>query len=87
MVFGVREIEKILESVDTDIQFLKVTVEEYNGLRLSRKYYFANVLRVVDALCLEKSKYFETEISGIGTVYTVSMVYILTKRRIRMYSN
>jgi len=32
MVFGVREIEKILESVDTDIQFLKVTVEEYNGL-------------------------------------------------------
>lgn len=66
------KLKKILESVDTDIQFLKVTVEEYNGLRLSRKYYFANVLRVVDALCLEKSKYFETEISGIGTVYTVS---------------
>lgn len=34
--------------------------------------YKTNVLRVVDALCLEKSKYFETEISGIGTVYTVS---------------
>lgn len=47
------KLKKILESVDTDIQFLKVTVEEYNGLRLSRKYYFANVLRVVDALCLE----------------------------------
>ena len=59
------KLKKILESVDTDIQFLKVTVEEYNGLRLSRKYYFANVLRVVDALCLEKSKYFETEISDV----------------------
>ena len=26
------KLKKILESVDTDIQFLKVTVEEYNGL-------------------------------------------------------
>ena len=45
------KLKKILESVDTDIQFLKVTVEEYNGLRLSRKYYCANVLQVVGALC------------------------------------
>ena len=31
--------------------------------------YLANVIKIVDALCLDKSKYFET---GIGTIYTVS---------------
>ena len=36
------------------------------------EYYIANIIKVVDALCLEKSQYFETEIEGIGTIYTVS---------------
>ena len=30
------------------------------------------IKQVVDALCLDKSEYFETEIEGIGTIYTVS---------------
>lgn len=33
--------------------------------------YFGSILRN-HALCLDKSKYFETEIEGIGTIYTVS---------------
>ena len=34
--------------------------------------YLANIIKVVDALCLDKSEYFETEIERIGTIYTVS---------------
>lgn len=66
------KLKKILESVETDIQFLQVSIEEYNNSELHQYYYFANVLRVVDALCLEKSKYIETDIPGVGKVYTVS---------------
>lgn len=36
------------------------------------EYYIVNIIKVVDALCLEKSQYFETEIEGIRTIYTVS---------------
>lgn len=66
------KLKKILESVNSDIQFLKVSVEEYDNAKQAKKYFFANVLRVVDALCLAKSKYFVTEIHGIGKIYTVS---------------
>lgn len=66
------KLKTLLESVNTEIQFLKVSVRENKNVNLIKDYYFANVLRVVDALCLEKSKYFETEIAGIGTIYTVS---------------
>lgn len=66
------KLKTLLESVNTEIQFLKVSVRENKNVNLKKDYYFANVLRVVDALCLEKSKYFETEIAGIGTIYTVS---------------
>jgi len=62
----------LLESVNTEIQFLKVSVKEDKDDNLKKDYYFANVLRVVDALCLGKSKYFETKIPGIGAIYTVS---------------
>ena len=42
--------------------------------------YIANITRVVDALCLEKSLYFETEIPSIGTIYTVSKYCIYDER-------
>lgn len=74
------KLKRVLEFVNSDIQFLKVTVEEYKNTNLVKEYYFANVLRVVDALCLKKSKYFETEIPGIGTVYTVSKYGIYSKK-------
>ena len=74
------KLKRVLESVNSDIQFLKVTVEEYKNTNLVKEYYFANVLRVVDALCLKKSKYFETEIPGIGTIYTVSKYGIYSNK-------
>lgn len=65
-------LKTLLESVNTDIQFLKVGIKEINNGVDFKQYYIANIIKVVDALCLEKSKYFETEIEGIGTIYTVS---------------
>lgn len=61
-----------MESVNTDIQFLTVKIKEKNSKDIINNYYIANVIKVVDALCLEKSQYFETEIEGRGTIYTVS---------------
>lgn len=65
------KLKKILDSVNTEIQFFPIDLvntdkdQKYN-------YYIANILRVVDALCLEQSEYFETYIDGIGMVYTIS---------------
>jgi len=65
-------LKTLLESVNTDIQFLKVGIKETNNGEDFKQYYIANIIKVVDALCLDKSEYFETEIEGIGTIYTVS---------------
>lgn len=66
------KLKELLESVNTDIQFLKVNIIEKNTAETNKEYYIANIIKVVDALCLEKSRYFTTEIEGIGTIYTVS---------------
>jgi len=65
------KLKKLLEKMNTEIQFFPVKVVEKQGAEI-QKYYVANILKVVDALCLDKSEYFETEISGLGTIYTVS---------------
>lgn len=65
-------LKKLLESVNTDIQFVEVKIKERNNEEVFNEYYIANIIKVVDALCLDKSQYFETEIEGIGTIYTVS---------------
>lgn len=73
-------LKKILESVNTNIQFMKVKIKERNNEEVFDEYYIANIIKVVDALCLEKSQYFETEIEGIGTIYTVSKYCIYTDK-------
>lgn len=70
----------ILESLNSDIQFLKIKIKEQDNNGISKDYYVANVLRTADALCLEKSKYFETYIEGMGTIYTVSKYGIYANR-------
>lgn len=65
-------LKTLLETVNTDIQFLGVRIKERNNEEDFRQYYIANIIKVVDALCLDKSQYFSTEIEGIGTIYTVS---------------
>ena len=73
-------LKTLLESVNTDIQFLKVGIKETNNGEDFKQYYIANIIKVVDALCLDKSKYFETEIEGLGTIYTVSKYGIYAEK-------
>ena len=52
----------ILEGLNTEIQFLPVEVCEKNNKGPTYTYYIANILTVVDALCLDISEYFVTNI-------------------------
>ena len=74
------KLKTILDTVETDIQFLQVNIKEKNSEKKKKKYYIANVIKTVDALCLKKSKYFKTEIEDIGTIYTVSKYGIYADR-------
>ena len=75
-----KKLKDILQCMDTDIQFLPVKIiEKTTGQSLSG-YYIANITRVVDALCLEASDYFETSIANIGIIYTVSKYGIYAAR-------
>lgn len=66
------KLKNIMSEIESDIQYIPVRIVENSTNELLDGYFIANILRVVDALCLEKSKYFTTEIEGIGTIYTVS---------------
>ena len=72
-------LKRLLERMNTEIQFLPVEVVDRDS-NVKYRYYIANILRLVDALCLEHSDYFETEILGLGTIYTVSKFAIYENR-------
>ena len=74
-----RKFKHLLEIMNTEIQFLPVKIiERKSGKEYT--YYIANILRLVDALCLDNSEYFETEILGIGIIYTISKFAIYEKK-------
>ena len=73
-------LQSILQKLNTEIQYLPVRIVEENSNENLEEYYIANITRVVDALCLEKSLYFETEIPSIGTIYTVRKYCIYDER-------
>lgn len=74
------KLKALLESINTSIQFLAVGVREKDDDKVINQYYVANIIKVVDALCLEKSQYFTTEIEGMGTIYTVSKYEIYAEK-------
>jgi len=61
-----------LMKLNTDIQFFPALIKEKKENGASALYFIANVIRVVDAICLEHSNYFETDLPGIGTIPTIS---------------
>lgn len=65
------KLRKVLESLNTEIQFLPVKIMERKSKKELPDYFIANILRVVDALCLEKSIYSEVHIEKLGTIYNV----------------
>ena len=66
--------------MNSDIQFIEVGIYDIEGKNTEKKYYIANILKVVDALCLDKSDYFGTYIEGKGMVYSVSQYGIYEKK-------
>lgn len=66
------KLKNVMDELDTDIQYIPVRIVDKKTNELLKGYFIANILRVVDALCLDKSKYFTTEIQRMGTIYTVS---------------
>lgn len=65
------KLREILECMNTEIQFLPIKIFEKGKKDELKNYYIANILRVVDVLCLEKSEYFESYIRKRGKVYIV----------------
>lgn len=49
--------EIILEQFNTNVQFFDVKIKEVQSRSILEKYYIANILSTVDALCLEGSEY------------------------------
>ncbi|MBD5463929.1 MAG: hypothetical protein HDR24_12905 [Lachnospiraceae bacterium] len=74
------KLKTILKTMNTSIQFLPVRIIEKGSNELLEGYCIANIIRVVDALCLERSDYFETEISGIGIIYTISRYAVYAEK-------
>ena len=74
------KLKRLLEGMNTEIQFLSIRIIEKSSNEELIGYYIANITKLVDALCLEKSEYFETEIPGIGTIYTVSKYGIFAEK-------
>ncbi len=62
----------ILKSLKSEIQFIKIKIFDNDGCYVEKNYYIANIVKIVDALCLDRSEYFESYIDGIGAIYSVS---------------
>lgn len=65
-------LKSLLQKMNSDIQFIDVSIYDIKGANTEKKYCIANIIKVVDALCLDKSDYFETYIEGKGMIYSVS---------------
>ena len=73
------KLKSIFESMNTEIQFIPVKLNEINSM-FSITYYIANILRIADALCLEKSDYFEKTLAKTGTLYFISRYCIYDEK-------
>ncbi len=74
----------ILENLKTDIQYIKVNIVEKNTNESLNDYYIANILTTVDALCLDKSTYYATEIDDFATVNFITK-YAIHKEKTENY--
>ncbi|MCR4831708.1 MAG: DUF1629 domain-containing protein [Pseudobutyrivibrio sp.] len=61
----------LLQKMNSNIQFIDIRIYDIENQDTNKTYYIANILKVVDALCLDKSEYFETYIEGKGMIYSV----------------
>lgn len=66
------KLKTVLDALNTKIQYFKVKITEKSTEQPLENYYVANIISLVNALCIENSTYFKTQINGIGTVYSIS---------------
>lgn len=66
-----RRLKTIMETLNTKIEYFQVDIVELKSGDRLEGYYIANILRVVDALCLEESDYHEIQTKSVGTIYNV----------------
>lgn len=66
-----RRLKTIMETLNTKIEYFPVDIVELNSGDSLEGYYIANILKVVDALCLEESDYYEIQTKSVGTIYNV----------------
>lgn len=77
-----KKLKDILDKVNTNVQYFKIKIQEEKERQEIGDYYVANIINLVDSLCLEESDYFETKIDGIGTIYSISK-FALFENKIR----
>jgi len=77
-------IKSLWDILSTTIQYLPVKVINEATGSINREYYIANVLLEIDALCLDQSKYYSTEIERNGKKETIVVVskYVLFGTRV-----
>ncbi|MEG1142858.1 MAG: hypothetical protein RSE41_10540, partial [Clostridia bacterium] len=75
-----QKLKDILDKLNTKIQYFKVKIHEESNVQSIGNYYVANIINIVDSLCLDKSDYFETNIDKIGTIYTINKFAIYENR-------
>lgn len=66
-----RRLKTIMETLNTKIEYFPVDIVELKSGDSLEGYYIANILKVVDALCLEESDYHEIQTKSVGTIYNV----------------
>jgi hypothetical protein len=59
-----KRLMKLLEEQNTEIQFFPVKIIEKMERLKIEEYYIANVIKMIDALCLERSVYTENKVNG-----------------------
>ncbi|RIJ66294.1 MULTISPECIES: imm11 family protein [unclassified Rummeliibacillus] len=66
-----RRLKTIMENLNTKIEYFPVDIIELKSGDSLEEYYIANILKVVDALCLEESDYHEIQTKSVGTIYNI----------------
>lgn len=66
-----RKLKTIMETLSTNIEYFPVDIIELKSGDSLEGYYIANILTVVDALCLEESDYHKIQTKSVGTIYNV----------------
>jgi len=70
-----KKLRDILQEMNTDVQYFDLNILDENDKEIEESYYIANIIRVVDAICLDLSDYYETtlddEVIQIVSKYAV----------------